>query len=165
MNRKILFVCLGNICRSPIAEGIFAHLCKERNLDGRYQADSAGTGDWHVGERPDPRSIAVAHKHGVQLPSIGRQVKPMDFREYDMLVAMDHSNQRDLISQCPSSLRSKIHLMRDYGLVNDKGLDVPEPYYGGADGFDEVYAILRRSCIGLLDTLESETRPSDVAKA
>ena len=165
--RKILFVCLGNICRSPIAEGIFAHLVRERGLADRYLADSAGTGGWHVGEPPDRRAIAVSAKRGVSLPSVCRQVAGTDFQEFDLILAMDRNNRKDLEDLCPAPLRRKIKLMREFD--RDLGaahagsgaaragsdLDVPDPYYGGPYEFDTVYEMLNRCCSGLLDTLET----------
>jgi protein-tyrosine phosphatase len=166
-SRKILFVCLGNICRSPIAEGIFAHLVRERGLADRYSADSAGTGDWHIGEPPDRRAIAVSAKRGVPLPSVCRQVAKTDFQEFDLILAMDRNNRKDLEDLCPVPLRRKIKLMREFD--HDTGaapsetaaartgsaLDVPDPYYGGPYEFDTVYEMLNRCCSGLLDTLET----------
>jgi protein-tyrosine phosphatase len=154
MSGKVLFVCLGNICRSPLAEGIFAHLVRERGLEGRYLADSAGTGDWHVGQPPDRRAIAAAQKRGVPLPSIGRQVRRKDFEEFDLIVAMDKNNRRDLESLAPAAQRHKIKLMREYEPAEDRGADVPDPYYGGPYEFDSVYEMLRRCCERLLDALE-----------
>jgi protein-tyrosine phosphatase len=154
MPAKVLFVCLGNICRSPMAEGIFAHLVRERGLEGRYAADSAGTGDWHVGQPPDRRAIAAAQKRGVPLPSVCRQVRKKDFEEFDLIVAMDKNNRRDLESLAPAVHRGKIKLMREYEPADDRGADVPDPYYGGPYEFDSVYEMLRRCCERLLDGLE-----------
>ncbi len=168
MSDKILFVCLGNICRSPLAEGIFIHLCRARGLADKYQVDSAGTGDWHIGQPPDPRSIAAAKRQGVALPSICRLVRPQDFREFDTIVAMDRSNLANLNALCPSSqphLRDKLKLMRDYDSAEDKSPDVPDPYHGGPADFDEVYAILLRSCTRLLDALEGEASPDGRLKS
>jgi low molecular weight protein-tyrosine phosphatase len=155
---KILFVCLGNICRSPIAEGIFTHLLRERSLEGRYQADSAGTGDWHVGQPPDRRSITVAQKRGVALPSLCRQVKPEDFQDFDLILAMDKNNLADLNALCPAPLRGKLKLMRAYDIGKDAGADVPDPYYGGPYEFDQVYEMLHRCCSRLVEDLEGESR-------
>lgn len=162
---KILFVCLGNICRSPIAEGIFAHKVRELGLEGRYQADSAGTGDWHVGQPPDRRAIAAAQKRGVALPSLCRQVRPDDFRDFDLILAMDRNNLGDLEALCPAPMRGKIRLMRDYDTGKDAGADVPDPYYGGPYEFDQVYEMLNRCCSRLLADLEggapvSPSRPA-----
>ena len=163
MSGKILFVCLGNNCRSPLAEGIFAHLVRERGLSGRYLADSAGTGDWHVGQPPDRRSIAVAQKRGVTLPSLCRQVKKADFQEFDLILAMDRSNRSDLQALCPAPLRGKVKLMRDYDTDPEHGPDVPDPYYGGPYEFDSVYKMLDRCCARLLDALESASAPEETA--
>ena len=152
---KILFVCLGNICRSPLAEGLFIHLCRERGLDGLYQADSAGTGDWHCGEPPDPRATAAAKKRGVHLPSICRQVKQGDFGEFDVILAMDRNNRRDLESICPPRLKGRIRLMREFDPEKGASPDVPDPYYGGPYEFDAVYEMLHRCCSRLLDALEN----------
>jgi len=160
---KILFVCLGNICRSPLAEGIFAHLVRERGLDGLYLADSAGTGDWHVGQPPDRRAIAVAQKRGVSLPSLCRQVNKKDFQEFDVILAMDRSNQKDLLALCPAPLRGKIKLMRDFDAAADRGSDVPDPYYGGPYEFDNVYEMLNRCCASLLDSLETRVAGTPVS--
>jgi protein-tyrosine phosphatase len=154
MPLKILFVCLGNICRSPIAEGLFIHLCKERGLANLYQVDSAGTGDWHIGQPPDKRSIAAAKKHGVHLPGLCRQVKASDFLEFDVIIAMDRSNRADLLADCPPPFKDKVKLMSDYDPMKGKKLDVPDPYHGGPSEFNEVYDILLRSCTCLLDNLE-----------
>jgi protein-tyrosine phosphatase len=160
MPSKILFVCLGNICRSPMAEGIFAHLVRERGWEGRYRIDSAGTGDWHVGQPPDRRAIAAAQKRGVPLPSVCRQVRRSDFGEFDLIVAMDRNNRRDLEALAPEGLRHKIRLMRDFEPADGRGGDVPDPYYGGPYEFDSVYEMLRRCCERMLDELEAAPRPS-----
>ena len=156
MPQRVLFVCLGNICRSPMAEGIFAQLVRERGLERAYRIDSAGTGDWHVGEPPDRRAIAAAAKRGVPLPSVCRQVRPGDFADFDLIVAMDRNNRRDLEALAPADLRHKIRLMREFEPVSDRGADVPDPYYGGPYEFDSVYEMLRRCCERLLDELEKE---------
>jgi len=159
MPKKVLFVCLGNICRSPLAEGIFAHLVRERGLAERYLIDSAGTGDWHVGQPPDRRAISAAKQRGVALPSQGRQVRRSDFGEFDLIVAMDRNNRSDLEALAPAGQGGKIRLMRDFGSAEEKGADVPDPYYGGPYEFDAVYEMLRRCCERLLDQLESAPRP------
>lgn len=165
MPGKILFVCLGNICRSPLAEGIFAHLVRERGLEDKYAADSAGTGGWHVGQPPDRRSINVAQKRGVVLPSLCRQVRREDFQEFDLILAMDKNNRNDLQALCPPAQRGKIKLMRDYEPASDRGADVPDPYYGGPYEFDSVYQMLDRCCARLLDSLEGGPRPAADAPA
>ena len=152
---KLLFVCMGNICRSPLAEGVFLHLARERGVLDHYDVDSAGIGDWHTGHLPDMRSEAVANKHGIQLVCRARQVEaPEDFETFDLLLAMDHQNFRDLISLSPSEHHGKIRMMRSFDLEGDSDSEVPDPYYGGPKGFDMVYDMLHRSCSRLLDLLE-----------
>lgn len=152
---SILFVCLGNICRSPLAEGIFAHLAESRGIGGEFRVDSAGTGAYHTGERPDSRSIAVASNHGVNLYGVARQVTHGDFSDFDVIVAMDRSNRRSLErmrGRGTHNDRTEIVMMRDYDPERGNP-DVPDPYYGGPDGFERVYRMLERCCDRLLDTL------------
>ncbi len=156
MTQRVLFVCLGNICRSPLAEGVFLHLVKEAGLEERYEVESAGTSAYHVGERPDPRSVDVAARHGVELPSRARQVGGKDFETFDLIVAMDQQNVRDLLARCPTAYRGKVRRLREYDPQG--GEDVPDPYYGGPGGFDEVYAMVERSCRALLAALEAGDR-------
>ena len=175
---SVLFVCLGNICRSPLAEGIFRHQAELRGLAGRFEVDSAGTGAYHAGEPPDSRSVAVAASRGVRLAGTARQVVMDDFERFDLIVAMDESNQRSLdrlrdggarrdsgrrqrgrggATPRGDRHRARIVMMRDY----DPGggdPDVPDPYYGGAEGFERVYRILERACGGLLDELAGSKR-------
>jgi protein-tyrosine phosphatase len=162
---RVLFVCLGNICRSPLAEGIFLHQVRQRGLEARYSADSAGTGNWHVGETPDPRSITAAKKRGVHLPSLCRQVKSADFREFDVILAMDKNNRSELNALCPPELRGKIRLMRDYDAGSDRGKDVPDPYYGGPAEFDAVYQMLDRCCAAFLDASEGSGKGAKTGDA
>jgi len=150
---SVLFVCLGNICRSPLAEGVFTHLVSEAGLDGRFAIDSAGTGAWHAGERPDPRSIAVAEAHGVRLPGRARQVTPEDLRRFDVVVAMDRDNLAELEGLSRSAGgTARLHLLREFDPDAD-GDEVPDPYYGGPSGFEKVYAMVHAACRGLLDEL------------
>jgi len=151
---SILFVCLGNICRSPLAEGVFLHLVAEAGLSERFQIDSAGTGAWHVGERPDARAEMVAHQHGVELESRARQVTEDDLRTYDYVIAMDHENLRSLERMADAAgSEAEIRLLRDFD--SDGGSDeVPDPYYGGASGFETVYEMVHRSCSALLKQLK-----------
>lgn len=152
----VLFVCLGNICRSPLAEGVFAHLVDRRGLEDRFDIDSAGTGHWHVGEPADRRSIAVGRKHGIAVSSIARQVDPeLDRERFKWLIAMDQSNAADLLSL--GFAPERIRLMRSFDpsvCTDGVGqLDVPDPYYGPGDGFERNYAMLDAACAGLLDHL------------
>ena len=152
----VLFVCLGNICRSPLAEGVFLHQAAEAGLSEAFLVESAGTSGYHVGDRPDPRSIAVAKKHGVELPSRSRKVADEDFTRFAWIVAMDAQNQRDLEAQAASTRDPSARLvcMRDYDPQGPG--DVPDPYYGGPGGFDRVYAQVERSCAGLLEALRAQ---------
>ena len=152
---SVLFVCLGNICRSPLAEGIFYHLVESRGVGDRFRVDSAGTGAYHAGERPDSRSIAVASDHGIRLSGVARQVAPDDMVRFDVIVAMDRSNRRSLERMRGHGAHSgnaEIVMMRDFD-PEPGGPDVPDPYYGGPDGFERVYGILERCCGRLLDAL------------
>lgn len=150
----VLFVCLGNICRSPLAEGVFDAVVRERGLDDHYRSDSAGTGAWHVGEPPDPRSTEVARRHGVELEGRARRVGPEDFERFDVVVAMDRSNLRDL-ERMSGADGARLRLLRDFDPTPGDG-EVPDPYYGGPRGFDQVYELVRRSVDGLLEHLEAE---------
>ncbi|WP_163401140.1 low molecular weight protein-tyrosine-phosphatase [Flavobacterium fluviatile] len=136
---KILMVCLGNICRSPLAEGILASKLPKEN----FIVDSAGTGSWHVGHAPDKRSIAVAQKNGLCIDGQkGRQFKTSDFDEFDYIYVMDNSNYRDIIhlAKTPEH-KSKVKLILNE-LFPDENVDVPDPYYGAVNGFDNVYQML-----------------------
>jgi protein-tyrosine phosphatase len=158
MPTKVLFVCLGNICRSPLAEGVFRHLVEEAGLTDAFEIDSAGTGDWHAGEPPDPRATAVALGHGVSVGGRARQVTPSDLHGFDHVIAMDRENLaalRDMAGARGASAR--IGLLREHDAEADGQQDVPDPYYGGASGFEEVFRIVSRSCRVLLD----ELRPAE----
>lgn len=149
---RVLFVCLGNICRSPLAEGVMRHLVQERGLEDRVEVDSAGTGAWHVGQPPDPRSIEVAARNGVSLEGqSARKVRPSDFSDFTRVVAMDDSNLRDLRGVEPAGSAADLRMLRDSDPQGPG--DVPDPYYGGDDGFDRVYDMVMRSCRALLDEI------------
>jgi protein-tyrosine phosphatase len=160
---RVLFVCLGNICRSPTAEGVMRALVAREGLQDRIQLESAGTGAWHVGSAPDERATAAALTRGVELEGRARQVMPEDFEEFDLLLAMDRENLRELRRLAPSDeLRAKVRLLREFdpasaalGPAGEAGgeLDVPDPYYGGAGGFDEVFELVQAACEGLLERL------------
>lgn len=150
MTRRVLFVCLGNICRSPLAEGVFRHLVAEAGLEDGIEIDSAGTGGWHVGEAPDPRSQEIAARHGVSLDGqSARRVTPEDFEYFDWVVAMDAENESELHRRAPADARARIVRLRDFD--PDGAGDVPDPYYGGPQGFDVVYAMVERSARAFLD--------------
>ncbi|MDX1620336.1 MAG: low molecular weight protein-tyrosine-phosphatase [Nitriliruptorales bacterium] len=148
---RILFVCLGNICRSPTAEAAFREAADDAGLE--VEVDSAGTGDWHIGEPPDRRMQSAALEDGLQLAGRARQVEPVDFERYDLLVAMDRENRRDLERLAPDpEAADKIRLFREFQPDADAP-DVPDPYYGGDDGFHEVVRIVRSAAKGLVDEL------------
>lgn len=155
---SVLFVCLGNICRSPLAEGVFLELLEEEGLDHRVDVDSAGTGAYHVGESPDPRSVDVARRNGVTLRGSARQVVDEDLERFDYVVAMDRSNLRNVEGLAAGSGASAaLHLLREFDPeASDGDRDVPDPYYGGPDGFDRVYEMVERSCRTFLDVLRDE---------
>lgn len=152
---KVLFVCLGNICRSPLAEGVLKHKVNEQNLENEIFVESAGTSGWHIGERPDPRSIEIAAQNGIYLDSYGRKAISEDFAEFDYIIPMDRNNYADMKGLPGSSKEgaAKLVLMRDYDDIG-QGQDVPDPYYGGDDGFRHVYDLLDRSCQNLLDEIK-----------
>lgn len=158
---RICFVCLGNICRSTTAEGIFRHLIEQRGLEHAFMIDSAGTGSWHVGHPPDERSVAAAAVHGVTVEGRARRVLPADFHRFDMLIAMDTSNRDDLLVMAPDAAsKEKVSLLLDHAPGSEKGLSVPDPYYGSGDGFQEVFQICWAGCEGLLASLALDTNAS-----
>jgi len=156
----VCFVCLGNICRSPTAEGIFIHLVEQAGVGDRFVIDSAGTGAWHAGERADPRSRAEAKRRGVELPSIARQVVAGDFAKFDLLIAMDRRNRADLLGMARGEparegelARKKVRLLREFDPLAPAEAEVPDPYYEGDRGFVEVFDICWRASEGLLAQL------------
>jgi protein-tyrosine phosphatase len=152
---SVLFVCLGNICRSPLAEGIFLHLVEEAGLEERFEIASAGTGSWHVGEVPDSRASMVASGHGIDLPSRARQLTEEDLERFDYVIAMDRENLRNIQRMADATgSDARIRLLREYDPEKD-GDEVPDPYYGGASGFENVYSMVMRSCQSLLDELRA----------
>jgi protein-tyrosine phosphatase len=158
---SVLFVCLGNICRSPLAKAIFTHQARARGIAEQYRIDSCGTGHWHVGGPADPRSIAIAAAHGVELPHVARQVDPeSDFDAFTHLIAMDQKNMADLLDL--GAPRSRVRLMRSFDPtlagVEAHRLDVPDPYSGSAEGFRHVYEMLWRACEGLHESLRRDPR-------
>ncbi len=150
---RLLFVCLGNICRSPTAEGAMRGLVREAGLDGTITLDSAGTGGWHVGSAPDTRATAAARARGIDLEGSARQVTREDFERFDLILAMDRSNLRDLRELAPDEpARERVRLLREFdpASAGASDLDVPDPYYGGPGGFDEVLDLVGAACAGLL---------------
>ena len=152
---RLLFVCLGNIIRSPLAENLFRYQVEQAGVDGNYSVDSAGTAAYHVGEPPDSRMQRTAESHGVSDGGTARQVQKSDFDEFDWIVAMDRQNRRDLLQIAGSpEKQAKVRLMREFDPEQDDP-DVPDPYYGGPDGFENTYQIVERSVHGLLEALEA----------
>ncbi len=153
MTIRILFVCMGNICRSPTAEGVFRKLVQERAPDLRVEIDSAGTHGYHVGDPPDRRTIAAAARRGVDLGGLrARTVEDADFEAFDLLVAMDQLNREVLLDRSPEEYRERIRLMLEFAPSTDLE-DVPDPYYGGAVGFERVLDLVEEASKGLLDEL------------
>ncbi len=155
---RLLFVCLGNICRSPTAEGVMRSLVLEAGLEQEIQLDSAGTGRWHVGHDPDERASAAALAHGVHLQGPARQVTAEDFERFDLLIGMDSENVADLRAMAPDrDARERVRLLRDFDpdSAGAGDLDVPDPYYGGDGGFDHVFELVRAGCAGLLDEIST----------
>jgi protein-tyrosine phosphatase len=159
--RSILFVCLGNICRSPLAEGVFRHRAEERGVAHGLHIDSAGTGSWHVGAPADARARETAERRGIRLESRGRQVTPEDATRFDLILAMDRSNLRDLETLFASvpGRRAELRLFRDFDPEAGGAADVPDPYYGGDDGFEKVHEMVERTCAALLDERFGEGVP------
>ncbi|MGV6802442.1 MAG: low molecular weight protein-tyrosine-phosphatase [bacterium] len=152
--KKVLFVCLGNICRSPAAEGLFRKAASEIRLP--VYVDSAGTGAWHIGKAPDHRMIKAAKYRDVDISRLqARQVELADFYEFDYILAMDLSNQADLFSMAPGNRDADIRLFLDFANCEER--EVPDPYYGGSDGFEKVLNLLEQACKGFLDHIEKET--------
>lgn len=150
---SVLFVCLGNICRSPLAEGVFRHLVEERGLSGRFDIDSAGTGDWHMGQPPDERAARVASAHGVSLGGTARRVRADDLDRFDVVLAMDTENLRDLHRLADGARHhARVYRLRDFDPDADSP-DVPDPYLEDTSGFENVYRMVRRACERLLDDL------------
>ena len=154
---SVCFVCLGNICRSPTAEGVMRHLVREAGLESAVHVDSAGTGSWHVGEAPDRRARAAGRRRGIEIGGAARQFQRSDFARFDYVVAMDGSNYDELSELAPSAeARRKLHLLRSFDPASPKGAHVPDPYYGGPEGFDEVLELCLAACRALLERIKKE---------
>jgi protein-tyrosine phosphatase len=149
---RILFVCMGNICRSPTAEGVMRRLVEQAGLEDRIEVESAGTGGWHVGEPPDERATLAARRRGVTLAGAAQQVTRDDFRRFDLLIALDRANLRELLALAPDEdAAEKVRLLREFDPAAAGVLDVPDPYYGGDRGFETVLDMVEAACRGLLD--------------
>ena len=151
--RSILFVCTGNICRSPTAEGVFLHMARSHGVLELLRIDSAGTHDYHVGEPPDPRAIEHAARRGYDLsPLRARQVTAADFREFDRILAMDRGHLRQLRAFAPAGSPARLDMFLDHS-GSWRGLDVPDPYYGGSRGFEEVLDMVEDASARLLEEI------------
>ena len=151
-NVRVLFVCLGNICRSPTAHGVFEHLVQRDQLDQHIVVDSAGTGDWHIGRAPDERSSAAASQRGYDLTTLrARQVCAADFEQFDYILAMDRQNLRDLQRMQPANFAGELGLLLSYGEHGED--EVPDPYYGDGSGFERVLDLVENASQHLLQTI------------
>ena len=158
MTQKLLFVCLGNICRSPAAEGVFLHLLNQRGLSDRFVVDSAGTGGWHTGNPADRRMQAAAGSRGIQLPSRARQISLDDLSDFDLVLTMDNANLtavQGLAREAGRSATATVRPMLSYAQRFTE-TEVPDPYYGGEAGFEHVLDLLEDACSNLLDELSSQ---------
>jgi protein-tyrosine phosphatase len=152
----VLFVCLGNICRSPLAEAVFRSLVEEAGLADRFEIDSAGTSNYHAGEPPDPRTIQVAWERGVRVEHAARQVHARDFSSFDYILAMDSENLRRIQRARPGDTETEIRLLRSFDEEAGHDAEVPDPYFGGESGFEDVQDLVDRACRGLLQHLRKE---------
>lgn len=153
---RILFVCLGNIIRSPLGEHMFAYLAGQAGLTEKYETDSAGTASYHVGEQPDSRMRRVAAQNGLQYDGRARQFHQSDFNNFDLIIPMDSSNLTNLKRLARTQTdHDKLYTMRTFDPQGGPDEGVPDPYYGGIDGFQVTFDIVKRSCQGLLDALEN----------
>lgn len=153
---RVLFVCMGNICRSPTAEAVMAAHVRRAGLEAQIVVDSAGTGSWHAGGPPDPRAVAAGARRGLAVGGTARQVSVDDFDRFDLVLACDADNARHLRGLARTGAdRAKVRLLREFDPASAGGpdLDVPDPYYGHGDGFDRVIDLVDAACRGLLDEL------------
>lgn len=153
---RILFVCMGNICRSPMAEGIFQTLLEKHGLEDQVMIDSAGTHAYHVGKQPDQRAIKTAAERGIDLSRLrARQVEPGDFEEFDLVLVMDEHNYDTVLFTCAKQHQHKLNFLLDYA-PHLKTRNVPDPFYGGEIGFDRVMDMIEDACEGLLQALQNQ---------
>ena len=154
---RVCFVCLGNICRSPTAEGVFRHLTAEAGLSQAFEIDSAGTASYHSGDAPDHRARAAGKRAGIDVGGRARQFEARDFERFEYVIAMDASNRTDLLRLAPSpEARAKIRLMRSYDPAAAANAPIPDPYYGDEQGFDDVLELCRTACQHLLSEIRRE---------
>ena len=149
---RVLFVCSGNICRSPLAEAMFKSLAADAGVGSDFSIDSAGTHGFHEGDRADPRTRRVGRKHGLDVDSVARPVLDADFDRFDLIIAMDRGHRRELAARAGSGRSAQVRLMREFDPAADSQ-DVPDPYYGGEDAFEALYTVLDPACRGLLQFL------------
>ena len=153
--KRLLFVCMGNICRSPLAEGVFRHKANERGVVDRFVIDSAGTGGWHAGEPPDRRMLATAKRHGIMLACTARQITRRDLDRFHHIICMDETNRREVAALADGSGHAaKVRLLMEFD-ANSPAREVPDPYYGGGEGFETVYRLVDSACEKLLANLLS----------
>jgi protein-tyrosine phosphatase len=155
---KVLFVCMGNICRSPTAEGVFREYVSRHAPDLDVEIDSAGTHDYHVGEPPDPRTVEAAARRGINLASLrARQVRGVDFERFDLILAMDRLNHVTLLDRCPPERHARVRTLLEFA-PDVAAADVPDPYYGGPQGFDMVLDLIEAAAEGLLGEIRTQLR-------
>lgn len=158
---RVLFVCLGNICRSPLAEGVFRHQVRDAGLESEFVIDSAGTSGYHIGDAPDPRSSKVALQRGIRLAGQSRRIERRDLDTFDYVIVMDRENQKAvqrLVSGAGNARdggAAEVRLLREFD-EDAEEVDVPDPYYGGERGFETVHDIVERGCAGLLEHIRAE---------
>lgn len=160
MKHRILFICMGNICRSPLAENLFRHLAAQRGVEHLFEIDSAGTIGYHAGAAPDDRMAVTARKRGLQLTGKARRVTKDDLRQFDLLICMDEDNREDVLALGAPPEKVRLLLECD---PNAPICEVPDPYYGGDDGFETVYRLAESACAALLEELLTERAPSERA--
>lgn len=154
---SVLFVCLGNICRSPTAEGVFRHLVAEAGLSQSIRTDSSGMGSWHVGNPPDERAQAAARRRGIEIGDLrARQTRPADFNTFDYIIAMDCQNMADLQALCPPGYGDRLHMMLDFA-TDISEAEVPDPYFDDS-GFDTVLDLIENASHGLLEHIKAKER-------
>ena len=154
---KVLFVCTGNICRSPTAEGVLRHKLAEAGLDGRVGVDSAGTIDFHAGDPPDPRAIKQAAQRGYDISAQrARQLRQADFADFDLILCMDRVHERELGRLCPPQHADRVKLFLDYAAVAGLPAEVPDPYYGGIEDYDHALDLIEPGVAGVIGALERD---------